>query len=100
MIEDKDIAEAWKDLARQPIWNVARLKLVRMLMSGCSPGLDDRALREQVGRQSLARELLDMTDSVSEESHDRSDDRTYLVRAQPVAQPGSPGARRRRAFNA
>lgn len=93
---DKEIDEAWRDLARHPQWSVARLKLVRLLLGGVPRGLDDRALREEVGRQSLARHLLDVTDSVSEEKHDRTDERTYLVRPEPVTGRRS-GARRRTA---
>jgi hypothetical protein len=99
-LTDKEIDDAWKELARHPMWKVARLKLVRMLMSGVPGGIDDRALREAVGRQGLARQLLDITDSVSEEDHDRDDTRTYLVRPQPVSPSGSAGARRRRIVGA
>ena len=96
LLTDKEIDDAWKEIARAPMWALARLKLVRMLMNGIPAGIDDRALREAVGRQGLARQLLDLTDSVSEENHDRDDNRTYLVRPQPVTPAGSPGARRRR----
>jgi hypothetical protein len=95
---DKEIDEAWRDLARHPHWSVARLKLVRLLIGGIPRGLDDRVLREEVGRQSLARHLLDVTDSVSEEINgpERSpDERTYLVRPEPVSSARRGAVRRR-----
>ncbi len=95
-VDDKDIEQAWKDLARHPQWPVARLKLVRLLLAGVPRGLDDRALREEVGRQSLARHLLDVTDSASEENHDRTDERAVFARPDPVTSSRR-GARRRTA---
>lgn len=96
---DKDLDEAWRDIARHPQWPIARLKLVRLLLGGIPRGLDDRALREEVGRQSLARHLLDMADATSEEPNgperSNSDERTYIIRAEPVAHPGRGAARRR-----
>lgn len=94
-LSDDDIRLAWEEIAKHPMWRRARLKLLRMLLDGIPGGMEDRALRETVGRQSLARELLDMTDSISEENDDRTDERTYLVRPQPVANPGRGTIRRR-----
>lgn len=92
-LDDTTIEQAWADIARHPQWPTARLKLVRMLLNGLPRGLDDRALREAVGRQSLAREILDLCDAIQEDSNDR-DERTYLARPQPVQSTGR-GARRR-----
>ncbi len=95
---DKEIDEAWRVLARHPQWNVARLKLVRLLLGGIPRNMDDRALREEVGRQALARHLLDVTDSVSEETNGperNPDERTYIIRSEPVSQPVRGAARRR-----
>ncbi|MGL4297115.1 MAG: hypothetical protein ACRCTG_15490 [Aestuariivirga sp.] len=95
-LEDAEIDQAWRDLARHPQWPVARLKLVRMLLNGLPRNMDDRALREAVGRQSLAREILDLSDAIEKDSPHGPDERTYLARPQPVQSAGR-GARRRTA---
>ncbi len=93
MHDIETIHAAWGQIGRTPEGKIARALLVSMLMRGPTPGMSDGAVREEVGRLNLAREVLTLMDSASTDGPEHSAS-AAISRSAPVPGPRRGAGRR------
>ena len=92
---EDDVREAWARIGHSRDGQHVRAVFAAMLMKGIPTGLQDGALREEVGRMRLASEIVTLLDGLDGNRGRATDSPDVaVVRPQPEP-PGSRGSRRR-----
>lgn len=95
ILTEDDIKDAWSRIALTTEGRMVRYWLAMRLMEVAPGGMKSGALREFIGTQRLARELVNLLDAPNGNPGRPTDDPGVTLARPSPAEPGARGSRRR-----